>query len=123
MVHLANLRQKKILTFALLVADVDPERNAIPTPSQGTPEHFVSFTDIPDKIKKGSLNNQTVLWKTAHCIVKQLSKMDDEQSVIRSPELKKERKPLQRSPVKVCSVLSAEGIKWKTCGLYIMHNI
>jgi hypothetical protein len=36
--------------------------------------------------------------------------MDDEQNAIRSPELKKERKPLQRSPVKVGSVLSAEGI-------------
>jgi hypothetical protein len=36
MVYLANLRQKKVLTFVLLVADVDPERNAIRTPSQET---------------------------------------------------------------------------------------
>ena len=58
------------------------------------------------------LNNQKLLWEITLWIVQQPSKMDDEQSTIRSPELKKERKPLQRSPMKVGSVLSAEGIKW-----------
>jgi hypothetical protein len=61
--------------------------------------------------------------KTAVYSVKHPPKMYNEQSAIRSPELRKERNPLQRSPVKVGSVLSAEGVKWKTCGLYIMHNI
>jgi hypothetical protein len=73
----AKLRQpEEVLIFVLLVADVDPEKNAIPTPSQGTPEHsqvltpnlFQNILLTPwiflTKEKKRSLNNQAVLLKT-----------------------------------------------------------